>query len=119
MFAGKKDNTVVFAMPGNPAAVVTCFYNYVLPALNKYLGNNNFTLKKLRLHSISSYKKKSGLVHYLKASITNDSKVEIHQGQESNILSSYLNADCMVFLPEEIEEVNIGDVVDVLLFPNF
>ncbi len=119
LFYGKIENTAIFALPGNPAAVVTCFYNYVLPALNKYLGDSNFTLKKLRLNSISSYKKKSGLVHYLKASITNDSKVEIHQGQESNILSSYLNADCMVFLPEEIEEVNIGDVVDVLLFPNF
>ncbi|MDA8325710.1 MAG: molybdopterin molybdotransferase MoeA, partial [Nitrospiraceae bacterium] len=36
VYAGVKGRTLFFGLPGNPAAVITCFYLYVLPAINKY-----------------------------------------------------------------------------------
>ena len=34
---GMKENKVVFGLPGNPASVLTCFYEYVLPAIGKMM----------------------------------------------------------------------------------
>ena len=33
LFVGKQEEKMVFALPGNPAACLTCFYVYVLPTL--------------------------------------------------------------------------------------
>ena len=33
LYFGTKENTIIFGLPGNPASVVSCFYEYVLPAV--------------------------------------------------------------------------------------
>ena len=40
LFFGKHRKTVLFALPGNPAAALTCFYVYVQTALLKMTGKN-------------------------------------------------------------------------------
>jgi len=35
VFFGKKENVLFFGLPGNPASVLTCFYEYVIMALEK------------------------------------------------------------------------------------
>nr|MBP8155878.1 molybdopterin molybdotransferase MoeA [Leadbetterella sp.] len=38
MWFGKNDNTIVFALPGNPVSTYLCTIKYVLPWLKKHLG---------------------------------------------------------------------------------
>ena len=38
LFAGKKEGKIVFALPGNPASVLTCFLNYVKPSILQWAG---------------------------------------------------------------------------------
>ncbi|WP_162128397.1 molybdopterin molybdotransferase MoeA [Flavobacterium phycosphaerae] len=38
LLVGKKDDKLVFALPGNPAASLTCFYIHVLPTLQRWSG---------------------------------------------------------------------------------
>lgn len=38
LFAGKINDKLIFALPGNPAASLTCYYVYVLPILKKNVG---------------------------------------------------------------------------------
>ncbi len=33
LYFGKKENKIVFGLPGNPSSVLTCFYEYVVEAL--------------------------------------------------------------------------------------
>ena len=33
LFAGKTKDKIIFALPGNPAAALTCLYVYVVPTL--------------------------------------------------------------------------------------
>ena len=33
LYFGTKGNKIIFGLPGNPASVVSCFYEYVLPAI--------------------------------------------------------------------------------------
>jgi len=48
MYFGVKSEKLVFALPGNPASLLVCYYEYVLLALNKLKGNviPNVTLEK-------------------------------------------------------------------------
>ena len=49
LFFGKHQQTLLFALPGNPAAALTCFYVYVQTALLKMRGEK-FDLNKVTGH---------------------------------------------------------------------
>ncbi len=61
-FFGSKNETVVFAFPGNPISVLHCATRYLIPQLN----NDSIENAKLK----SSYTNKSGLTVYLPAFIS-------------------------------------------------
>jgi molybdopterin molybdotransferase len=49
IFFGKKGkNKFIFALPGNPAAVLVCFYEYVLPFIKGSMGYTNIFLERRR-----------------------------------------------------------------------
>jgi molybdopterin molybdotransferase len=115
IFFGTLGSKLIFALPGNPASALTCFYVYVLPALNKLAGKNFEGLKKVQRKLKNSYQKKSGLAHFLK-SVSDDEFVQISDSQSSAMLNSFALANGLVFLDEAIETVNAGSVIDVILF---
>jgi molybdopterin molybdotransferase len=115
IFFGKKDKVIFFGLPGNPASVLTCFYQYVLIALE------GMTTKKLQLVKqnqpiSSSYKKPAGITHYLKG-IFDGEKVQLPDGQESYKLNSFARANCLIMIPENTTEVHAGEIVEIHLLP--
>src|SRR5690606_5831813 len=44
LWFGKKGDTLVFALPGNPASSLTCFLIYALSSLKIMSGNTDFNL---------------------------------------------------------------------------
>jgi len=116
LFFGKKENKVVFALPGNPAAALSCFYIYVYPALQKISGHINFSLTKTKAISLSNFIKKGDRPQFLKA-IYQNNKVEILEGQNSSMLHTFALANAMVYVPESIKTINIDDIVEVILLP--
>ncbi|EMR03669.1 molybdopterin molybdotransferase MoeA [Cesiribacter andamanensis] len=38
LYCGRKGDTLVFGLPGNPASVLSCFYQYVVPAIRQMKG---------------------------------------------------------------------------------
>lgn len=105
----------VFGLPGNPASVLTCFYEYVYPAIGKMIGQK-FSLQSVMLPLSHDFSKNKGLTHFLKASVENN-KVKILTGQESYKISSFARANAFVVLEEEVSEVKAGDEVEVHLIP--
>jgi molybdopterin molybdotransferase len=116
LFFGKKEDNVVFALPGNPAAALSCFYIYVYPALQKMSGHINFSLTKIKAKSLSNFIKKGDRPQFLKAIYQND-KVEILDGQNSSMLHTFALANAMVYVPETINTIKIDDNVEVILLP--
>jgi len=116
LFFGKKENKLIFALPGNPAAALSCFYSYVLPAINIQKGETNPFLNQLHLPLSQPYKKKTGRAVFLK-SFTDGKTVQLLEGQGSDVLLSFANSNCLVFLSEEIEHVQEGELVEVHLLP--
>lgn len=99
LFFGKNMNCSIFALPGNPAAALTCFYIYVLPFLNKMTGQN-FTGLPTYIGQLSKdLNLKSDRPQFLKAFVQNN-KIEILGGQSSASLSSFATANALVFIQD-------------------
>lgn len=116
LFFGKKNDTIVFALPGNPAAALTCFYVYVYTALQKITGANTHSLPRIKAKSNSVFLKIGDRPQFLKASYTQDT-VTILEGQSSAMLQTYAISNALVFLPEHINEIKVNDMVEVILLP--
>ncbi len=117
LFFAKKDEKLIFALPGNPASALTCFYGYVYPALKKVMGNAFKGLVAQHLPITQSIHNKFGRALFLKAMINNKGEVSSLEGQSSAMLSSYAVANALIYIPAEVENVEKGSLVKTLLLP--
>ena len=115
LYFGRKENKLVFGLPGNPSSVLTCFYQYVIPVLEK-LSKRKIGLQSLRVPLEKSFEKNNGLTHFLKGFYDGRSASPL-DAQESYRLSSFARANCLIQVDEEITSLKEGDLVDVYLLP--
>jgi molybdopterin molybdotransferase len=115
LFFGKKGETMVFGLPGNPASVLSCCYEYVVPTIRKMMGltYHPYGLEKYPLGH--DYTKKVGLTHFLKARLE-QGFVYLCDGQESYKLNAFSEANCIAILPQEIAMVSEGTPIEIHLF---
>tara|TARA_R110002096_G_scaffold46455_1_gene123912 strand:+ start:2333 stop:3511 length:1179 start_codon:yes stop_codon:yes gene_type:complete len=116
LFFGKKENTQIFALPGNPAAALSCFYVYVYIALQKMMNREDLGLPRVQAKSASNFEKKGDRPQFLKA-IYSDGKVDILEGQNSSMLQTFALSNALVYAPETITKIEIGDTVEVIQLP--
>jgi molybdopterin molybdotransferase len=109
LYLGKSGSKYFFGLPGNPAAVYTCFNEYVIPLLQKLSGENKQDWSFKAILS-NSFKKKKGLTHFLKAEFS-AGEVQILPNQESYKITAFNEANCLVVVPQEIESLKKGDEV--------
>ncbi len=114
---GKKGNKVIFGLPGNPSSVLTCFYEYVMLAIQHLMGLPSPLVKTGYLPLLSDYNKNAGLTHFLKARVTANG-VKPLDAQESFKMSSFARADCLIILDEENTVYQKGDLVAVHFINN-
>jgi len=114
LFFGKKDNTIVFALPGNPASALSCFYHYVDKAIAQMSGEEDYELITLKAPAKNSFTKRGDRPQFLKAKYSNN-EVEILDGQNSSMLHTFAISNAMVFIPGEQENIEVGDIVETIL----
>ena len=114
VFFGKKDKKLIFALPGNPAAAMTSFYTYILPALNYISGKKFEGLRPSVARITSDFESPSGRALFLKASVTGD-EVAILDGQSSAMLRSFSYANALVYVPSTTNHISKGDNVQVMM----
>ena len=112
MFAGRKDEKFVFALPGNPGSVFSCFNMYVKPCLQYIMGHENVWKPNKILPLPLEQKKKAGFTFFLKARREGD-KLTILGGQQSFNLQAFSTANCLVELEEEKDLLKEGTLVNV------
>ena len=115
LYFGKKENKLVFGLPGNPSSVLTCFYQYVIPALEK-LSKRKVGLQTIEVPLAKTVQKNSGLTHFLKGFYNGKTAAPL-DAQESYRLSSFATANCLIQINEDVTSVNEGELVDVYLLP--
>jgi len=115
LYFGRKGNKLVFGLPGNPSSVLTCFYQYVIPVLEK-LSNRKKIVHTLRVPLSKPFQKNTSLTHFLKG-IYNGKTATPLDAQESYRLSSFAIANCLIQVDEEITSLKEGELVDIYLLP--
>lgn len=110
LFFGKSESKYVFALPGNPASALVCFYQYVLPALHKMQGKLFKGLDEFEIELKETYNKKGNRAEFLKSKITNG-KLEILEGQLSHMMHTFAISEGLAFIPENIDTYQENDVV--------
>lgn len=113
LFFGTKADTLVFGLPGNPSSGLTCFYEYVLPALERSMHKQPSVVVTTAT-ATHNYIKPAGLTHFLKA-IYNEGNVMPLHAQESFRLHSFAQANCFIVLPEASTGCTAGNTVEVHL----
>jgi len=114
LYAGKSGEKWVFALPGNPASVLTCFNQFVKPCLKFMMGHDQVWLPDLVLPLAADCPKKQGLTFFMKA-VTENGRVRLLSGQQSFNLAAFAQADCLVELGEETDFVSAGTPVNIFL----
>ncbi|OWY16782.1 molybdopterin molybdenumtransferase MoeA [Sphingobacteriales bacterium UPWRP_1] len=112
LLLGKKNGCLVFGLPGNPASVFTCFYRYVVPAIQQMMGLPVYPNGHSR-QLATEWQKKPGLTVLLKGKINAAGKAEPLSNQESYLMDSFAQADCLIELPEEQTRFEAGQMVKV------
>ena len=116
LYIGKKGAKVICGLPGNPASVLSCFYNYVSIVLDQ-LSNTKIAMRTTQAILLNHYQKPEGLTHFLKG-LYDETKneVQILEGQESFKMRSFAIANCFVEIPEATIIVETNQLVKVHLF---
>jgi molybdopterin molybdotransferase len=104
LFFGKKDRTIVFALPGNPASTLTSFYVYVVPALKKRMGFEAIHSPKIKRKINTEFTNTSGKSLFLKA-FYDDLKVTILESQSSAMLNTFAIANGLIYLPNDLSTI--------------
>ncbi|URM36613.1 molybdopterin molybdotransferase MoeA [Flavobacterium anhuiense] len=113
MFFGSKKDTLVFALPGNPASSLTNFYIYVYPAVKNKMGFSNTHLPKIVRKLENDIVNDTGKTLFLKA-LYNETSVTILEGQASSMLNSFAIANGLVIVPHDTESITKGTSVTIL-----
>jgi len=116
LFFGKTNSCYVFGLPGNPAAALSCFYQYAYPAINLMIGNSTAFLQKFHLPITNELKKKEGRSVFYKG-FTDFKTVTLLEGQGSDMLKSFALANCLIYIPAKTTLVVNAEKVEVHLLP--
>jgi len=115
LYFGKSAGKLVFGLPGNPASVLTCFYEYVEPALKKMVRQKT-GMQITQAPLTGPFKKATGLTHFLKGFYDGNTVTPLH-AQESYRLSSFANANCLIKIDEEVTVCDKDEPVEIHLLP--
>ncbi|MBI5976325.1 molybdopterin molybdotransferase MoeA [Clostridium perfringens] len=115
----KKEEKILISLSGNPNAALTTFELLGKPVLKKLEGEEeNINIKREKGVLMDSFNKKSPQRRFLRGNVIYDqkgAKVYITQIKSGNgILSSLLNANCLIEIEKGNEGLNRGEVVNII-----
>ena len=113
------DQTPIFCLPGNPVAAFICFKLLVIPGLEKLIGQTDKGLFKISTFSKFSHKSKYGRREFLRGKLAfekNKIYAFINGRPGAGVLSSVIDADGIIDIPEEITEVFENSILSFIPF---
>ena len=115
---GKKDKTIIFALPGNPVASFVTFELFIYPAIRKMMGFSAIHRTTLKASLETEILVKRKRREYRPAFLRMQdnawfvSPVEWHGSAD---LLSTTRANCLLVVREDAEKLAAGQLVDVIL----
>jgi molybdopterin molybdotransferase len=115
---GKKENKLIFGLPGNPVSTLTSFIQFVRPALLKLMNAKRINKPVVNAFLEEDINKEPGKVHLIRGYFkikNNDFYVSTTGNQSSGVLRSMSSANCLIIIPENTTKVSAGEKVAIQL----
>mgnify|MGYP001161320628 CR=1 FL=1 len=117
---GQIGNTPFIGLPGNPAAMMVTFLRLARPALLRLAGAKDVTPRLYRVRAGFHYRKKERRREYVRVRLdtAKDGMLVAHKHPRSGagVLTSMVESDGLVELPEEMTQLTPGTMVSFLPF---
>ena len=117
---GQVGRVPLVGLPGNPVAVVVTFVNLVRPMILSLMGGRDLLPHHFRVRAAFDHKKKKNRREWVRARLEADGEggwqATKFPRQGAGILSSLVESDGLVELPEEMTYLEAGSLVDFLPF---
>jgi molybdopterin molybdotransferase len=117
---GQVGDTAFVGLPGNPVAAMVTFMLIARPLVMMLAGALDTDAPRFRVKAGFPYKKKTGRREWARVKLTSGGGdlpvAEKRHSSGAGILTSMVDADGLVELPEELTELQVGSVVDFLPF---
>src|SRR5680860_1550153 len=112
----------LIGLPGNPVAVFVCFLMYVRPVLTRLAGGVWPEPTRFPVLSNFTQKKKVGRREFWRAQLVRENgqlAVAKFPRDGSGLISSLREADGLIEVSENIDEVRAGELVEFIPFSEF
>jgi molybdopterin molybdotransferase len=120
MSFGQIGGSVVLGLPGNPVAVFVCFLMYVRPVLTRLAGGIWPEPMRFPLPAAFSQSKKLGRREFWRARLIKTTKGRLRAAKfprdGSGLISSLREADGLIEVAEDVDEVREGEMVNFIPF---
>jgi molybdopterin molybdotransferase len=117
VFAGLQGKRFVLGLPGNPVSCMVTFELFVRPLLDVMLGKKEVGLRSGSACVVEGRKLKAGRRKFLRGSLHEKEGrlyVWLATDQESGILRSMVESDVLVDVPDEVDRLETGSMVNIL-----
>jgi molybdopterin molybdotransferase len=116
-----RDGVPVFLLPANPVSALVVFEVMVRPLIRMSLGKRQPMRRVVQARTLSPISSVAGRKGYLRGQLMRDQDTGEYlvqalggaPGASSHLLATLAEANCLVVIPSEAEEVRTGEIVDV------
>ena len=117
---GRVGKALFFGLPGNPVSTIITYLLFVAPTIDRLCGMPDSTPYRLPAILQETIEHHQGRREYVRGVFrTNDDRVTVSPtgDQSSNRLATFANANCLIVVPEQTDDIKAGSIVDIVLLP--
>jgi molybdopterin molybdotransferase len=110
----------VFLLPANPVSALVVFEVMVRPLIRLSLGKRQPMRRIVQARTLSPISSVAGRKGYLRGQLMRDQDTGEYlvqtlggEGAASHLLATLAEANCLVTVPSEAEQIRTGEIVDV------
>lgn len=116
-----RDRVPVFLLPANPVSALVVFEVMVRPLIRLSLGKRQPMRRMVQARTLSPISSVAGRTGYLRGQLMRDQDTGEYlvqalggaPGASTHLLATLAEANCLVVIPSEVDEVRTGETVDV------
>jgi molybdopterin molybdotransferase len=116
-----RDGVPVFLLPANPVSALVVFEVMVRPLIRMSLGKRQPLRRVVQARTLSPITSVAGRKGYLRGQLMRDQDTGEYlvqalggaPGASSHLLATLAEANCLVVIPSDAEEIRTGEIVDV------
>jgi molybdopterin molybdotransferase len=116
-----REGVPVFLLPANPVSALVVFEVMVRPLIRLSLGKRQAHRRIVQARTLSPIESVAGRTGYLRGQLMRDQDTGEYlvqalggaPGASSHLLATLAEANCLVIVPTEAEQVRTGEIVDV------